>query len=165
MHAEFQVSEQEFVAVAVRMQKFRHRLNIRWRRVERICAVLLVLMCLANIWYFPRDFLTYLLPVLLVASPFSYKAVIPINLKRQYREDPELGERRILDVDSAGIRFANAHSSVFVDWTLFSGFAEEAECFLLRDTREVLIPIPKRQLGPKQAAELRAILEAHMARL
>lgn len=101
------------------------------------------------------------LPLLLVLLPATFRRA----LRRQYRNNPMLSEARTLQADFSGLHFRSASSSTDQTWSNYVAYAEDASSFLLIQQGNLLfVPIPKRQLTPAQADEVRSVFETYLPR-
>jgi hypothetical protein len=163
MRVEFHITQDDFVQASLFIQDRRQRNSRQARYVQPLCIIFLVLIGILNLYFFPRDRLTYIFPLVLLVWPFYIKALMPIRLRRQYRELKWLHLERTLEADADGLRLVTAEDDTRVRWHRFHGFVECDSFFLLQERSGDLLPLlPKRGLTPAQIVQFRHLIESNL---
>jgi hypothetical protein len=80
-----------------------------------------------------------------------------------YRNMASLHGLRSMAVDERGPSFEGPNFSSQIKWLFFLKFAEDDKSFILYQSNQIFLPIPKRQLSPQQISDLREAFTRHIA--
>ena len=164
MEITYQISEKDYLDAQRLAIKNSPVLLLRLSRVVLPCFGLFLLVFLIHT-VSQQGFSSKMLPGLIF--PFWFMALPLLNRQKQkklYAQSTNIHGQISLQVNDDELHIQSPTSSTRLRWAHFSNFFEDQRSFILYQSPQIFIMIPKRTVTAEQTATLREYFQRHIAR-
>jgi hypothetical protein len=163
MHIEFRITEKDYRAATLLAMRKRSTMSSLEYYGPYLFAILWLAVSLIPSYLHPDEDFDVILTLAVIPIVMGFLAMRRKNIKRDFAKIKNLHLLQLVDLDSNGLRIVTTAGTARSAWKVYNRFSEDQKSFILYVTGSTsILPIPKGELTPVQADELRSLLAARL---